>query len=140
MDLFTPAERSRLMSRVRSTENRSTELRLRSLLRQNRIRGWRRHVAVSCSTKVGKSQTVRPDFVFRRRRIVIFVDGCFWHGCPRHGSQPQTRRVWWSRKLPILGCEIDGHAPPCDGAGGPFLEYGSMSFAWGSRRADGCWD
>jgi len=43
--------------------------------------------------------TVRPDFVFRKSRTVIFVDGCFWHGCPRHATKPKNNRAFWRRKL-----------------------------------------
>lgn len=42
---------------------------------------------------------VRPDFVFPRRRLAVFVDGCFWHGCPRHGTQPKSHRAFWRRKF-----------------------------------------
>ena len=43
--------------------------------------------------------TVRPDFVFRKQRTVIFVDGCFWHGCPKHATKPKNNRAFWQRKL-----------------------------------------
>ena len=43
--------------------------------------------------------TVRPDFVFRKSRTAIFVDGCFWHGCPKHATWPAHRAAWWRRKL-----------------------------------------
>lgn len=42
---------------------------------------------------------VRPDVVFTRRRLVIFVDGCFWHGCPTHGRRPADPTGYWSAKL-----------------------------------------
>jgi DNA mismatch endonuclease (patch repair protein) len=42
---------------------------------------------------------VRPDIVFPRRRIVVFVDGCFWHGCPLHASIPKVNRAYWEPKL-----------------------------------------
>ena len=42
---------------------------------------------------------VRPDFVFPKLRLAVFVDGCFWHGCPRHGNQPANHRAFWRRKL-----------------------------------------
>jgi len=41
----------------------------------------------------------RPDFVFTRTRIAVFVDGCFWHGCPRHGTLPATNRQFWQLKM-----------------------------------------
>lgn len=40
-----------------------------------------------------------PDVVFTRRRIALFVDGCFWHSCPQHGAQPKANADWWARKL-----------------------------------------
>ena len=43
--------------------------------------------------------TVRPDFVFRKQRTVIFVDGCFWHGCPKHATKPANNRAFWKKKL-----------------------------------------
>ena len=41
----------------------------------------------------------RPDIVFTRAKVVVFVDGCFWHGCPKHQVLPGTRRAFWERKL-----------------------------------------
>jgi DNA mismatch endonuclease (patch repair protein) len=88
-DVFTKAKRSAVMSLIRSRGNRATELRLLALMRERGISGWRRNARV-----FGK-----PDFVFRRERIAVFVDGCFWHGCPRHATKPVTRAVWWAAKL-----------------------------------------
>lgn len=61
------------------------------LLRAHAIAGWRRKVPL-----FGK-----PDFVFRRERLVLFVDGCFWHGCPKpkHAPMPKNRAEWWAAKL-----------------------------------------
>lgn len=42
---------------------------------------------------------IRPDIVFSRARVAVFVDGCFWHRCPEHGSSPKTNADWWRRKL-----------------------------------------
>ena len=88
-DVFTPEKRSAVMSLIRSRGNRATELRLIALMRAHGINGWRRNAPV-----FGK-----PDFVFRRARVAVFVDGCFWHGCPRHATQPATRAEWWAAKL-----------------------------------------
>lgn len=41
----------------------------------------------------------RPDIVFTRARVAVFVDGCFWHRCPEHGSSPKSNADWWRRKL-----------------------------------------
>ena len=40
-----------------------------------------------------------PDFVFVERRLAVFVDGCFWHGCPRCGHYPRTRGAFWKAKI-----------------------------------------
>jgi DNA mismatch endonuclease (patch repair protein) len=42
---------------------------------------------------------VRPDIVFPRQQVAVFVDGCFWHGCPEHGNQPRKNVDYWSAKL-----------------------------------------
>jgi DNA mismatch endonuclease (patch repair protein) len=41
----------------------------------------------------------RPDVVFTRARLVVFVDGCFWHRCPEHATFPKTNAAWWAAKL-----------------------------------------
>jgi len=44
---------------------------------------------------------VRGDLVFTRARVVVFVDGCFWHRCPQHGTSPRHNGAWWQAKLDI---------------------------------------
>ncbi len=88
-DVFSKKKRSDIMSRVKGRGNVATELRLIRIFRENKITGWRRHLPL-----VGN-----PDFVFPKLRIAVFVDGCFWHGCPHHGSIPATNRRFWVRKL-----------------------------------------
>jgi DNA mismatch endonuclease, patch repair protein len=88
-DMFSPTQRSEIMSKVKSRENQATELRLIRIFRQFEIRGWRRRAMI-----FGK-----PDFVFPAARLAVFVDGCFWHGCPIHGSIPIANRAFWTRKL-----------------------------------------
>ena len=41
----------------------------------------------------------RPDFVFRRLRVAVFVDGCFWHACPVHATRPKNNAAFWRKKL-----------------------------------------
>jgi len=41
----------------------------------------------------------RADIVFPRLRIAVFVDGCFWHGCPEHGTWPKNNAAWWRKKI-----------------------------------------
>jgi DNA mismatch endonuclease, patch repair protein len=89
MDVFTRLERSRIMSRIRSSGNEATELRLVELFQKYKVTGWRRNQKLP-----GK-----PDFVFRERRIVVFVDGCFWHGCPRCYRRPRSNLKYWDAKI-----------------------------------------
>ncbi len=90
-DVFTPEKRSAVMSRIRGRGNKATELRMIALMRGYGLTGWRRNQKLP-----GK-----PDFVFRRERVALFVDGCFWHGCPKpkHAPLPKTRAEWWKAKL-----------------------------------------
>jgi DNA mismatch endonuclease (patch repair protein) len=46
-----------------------------------------------------EGRTVRPDLVFTRQRIAVFVDGCFWHRCPQHGTSPRFNYEYWASKL-----------------------------------------
>lgn len=48
---------------------------------------------------VGALGTQRPDLIFTGARVAVFVDGCFWHSCPMHGSMPSANRGWWEEKL-----------------------------------------
>jgi DNA mismatch endonuclease (patch repair protein) len=82
--------RSRMMSAVKSKGNASTEVAMVSAFRKAGLKGWRRH---------SKLLGFRPDFVFGRERVVVFLDGCFWHGCPIHGSFPESNKDFWASKL-----------------------------------------
>jgi DNA mismatch endonuclease (patch repair protein) len=62
-------------------------------------RGEGEAVSGSRRSSLGSRLTVRPDFVFRKSRTAIFVDGCFWHGCPKHATWPAHRAAWWRRKI-----------------------------------------
>jgi DNA mismatch endonuclease (patch repair protein) len=88
-DVFTKDKRSQVMSRIRGHGNKDTELALMKLFRQHRITGWRRNQNV-----FGK-----PDFIFKRNHLAIFVDGCFWHGCPKHCQMPKANRPFWKKKF-----------------------------------------
>ncbi len=88
-DTFTPQERSRIMSHIRSRGNMATELRLVKILRAHKITGWRRHVNLPG----------HPDFVFRTERVVVFVDGDFWHGNPRRFRLPKSNLKYWEKKI-----------------------------------------
>lgn len=83
---FGGLRRDQLMSRVRSVGNQTTERRLASLLRQAHLAGWRRHQPLP-----GK-----PDFTWRAAMVVVFVDGCFWHGhdCGKNVTPKTNARAW----------------------------------------------
>ena len=98
-DTFSPTDRSRVMAAVRSRGNHSTELALASALRRHGLKGWRRHAVIATQGPAGSQLRVKPDFVFRKLRLAVFVDGCFWHGCPRHSTMPKTHVVFWRRKF-----------------------------------------
>lgn len=88
-DVLSRKKRSQVMAAVRSERNKATELRLVSIFRAYGIKGWRRQQPL-----MGK-----PDFLFPKERVVVFVDGCFWHGCPIHGECPASNRDYWRNKL-----------------------------------------
>lgn len=88
MDFLSKTKRSALMATIRGRRNKSTELRLVRIFREYGITGWRRHVALPG----------RPDFVFRISRVAVFVDGCFWHSCPRCYRRPSTNQTFWDAK------------------------------------------
>ncbi|MCP4141354.1 MAG: very short patch repair endonuclease [Chloroflexi bacterium] len=88
-DVFTPKKRSEVMSKIKGKGNKSTELLLASIMRKHHITGWRRNQPV-----FGK-----PDFIFRKQKVAIFVDGCFWHCCPQHSNVPKNNREFWEKKL-----------------------------------------
>lgn len=69
------------------------ELALRSLLHRAGYR-YRCDYRLQFGT-----EAVRPDIVFTKSRIAVFVDGCFWHSCPSHGSNPRTNTDYWGPKL-----------------------------------------
>ncbi|MDD5344605.1 MAG: very short patch repair endonuclease [Smithella sp.] len=89
-DVHTRAQRSRNMAAIRGKFNKSTELALITLFRANRIKGWRRHSRRIFGT---------PDFIFPKNKVAIFVDGCFWHGCPKCLIHPKTNKKFWEIKI-----------------------------------------
>jgi DNA mismatch endonuclease (patch repair protein) len=89
IDNVSPQKRSEIMRAVRSRGNKVTELVFVRLLRLHRITGWRRHTAL-----IG-----RPDFVFPKLKVAVFVDGCFWHGCAKHCRMPKGHSGYWDPKI-----------------------------------------
>lgn len=69
------------------------ELRVRSALHRSGLR-FRKGLRVRAG-----DVSVRPDVVFTRARVAVFLDGCFWHGCPAHGTSPRVNSLYWNEKL-----------------------------------------
>lgn len=86
-DVLNPEQRSRCMSRVRST-NTKPERRLRRAL-------W----ATGLRYRLGHKLPGKPDLVFVSAKLAVFVDGCFWHSCPKHRTHPKTNERFWAGKL-----------------------------------------
>ena len=97
-DVYTRAERSALMAKVRGRGNLTTEEALAKVFRAEGWSGWRRQRPIVGRAESGRFR-VRPDFVFAARRLAVFVDGCFWHGCPRHGTRPRGNAAFWRAKF-----------------------------------------
>jgi DNA mismatch endonuclease, patch repair protein len=85
----SPKDR-RMMQRIRGSGNHSTEARLRAALVRAGIRGWKVNFRVANAS---------PDFYFPKERFALFVDGCFWHGCPICGHIPKKNAEFWKAKL-----------------------------------------
>ncbi len=85
-----PEVRSNTMRAIKGRGNRTTETSIRLALVRAGIFGWTLHdrTLLGC-----------PDFYFRKERLALFIDGCFWHGCPRCGYKPRTNATFWSTKL-----------------------------------------
>jgi len=88
MDVLSEDQRKLNMSRIRG-KNTSPEIKIRKILWSQGIRGYRIHYNLP-----GK-----PDIVFTRQKVVIFIDGCFWHKCPICFQEPETRREFWMKKI-----------------------------------------
>lgn len=86
-DVLTPSQRSFCMSRNRGS-NTKPEVKLRKAL-------W----ALGLRYRIKSTLPGRPDIVFPSARLVIFVDGCFWHGCPEHFKSPRTNTEFWETKI-----------------------------------------
>lgn len=87
-DVFDKEKRSSIMRCVRSRGNKSTEMKLIAIFKENDIKGWRRNYKVKG----------HPDFVFLDKRITIFVDGCFWHGHDCRNTHPTDNAEYWAQK------------------------------------------
>lgn len=93
--LETTDDRRRMMSRIKG-RNTAPELSLRRSV-------WARGLRYRLQYRIGRT---RPDMVFVGAKLAVFVDGCFWHGCPLHSTMPKNNREFWRRKL-RRNCERD---------------------------------
>jgi DNA mismatch endonuclease (patch repair protein) len=88
-DIFGKEKRSAIMRKIKSSKNASTELKLISIFKENRIKGWRRGCKVEGN----------PDFAFKRDKIAVFTDGCFWHGHKCRNTTPKNNVGYWTAKI-----------------------------------------
>ena len=84
---MTPEQRSRCMSQIKG-KNTGPEIRLRKAL-------W----AIGLRYRLNTSLPGKPDVVFQGKKLAVFVDGCFWHGCPEHAVTPKNNRDFWEAKI-----------------------------------------
>ena len=117
-DVFTKAKRSEVMSRIRGRGNKDTELALAKVMRTGGITGWRRNQKV-----FGK-----PDFVFRKARMAVFVDGCFWHACPKHSNMPASNRAFWKKNCRQTGFATNWSREHSAAGVGVCYGFGNMTF------------
>ena len=87
-DVFSTEKRSSVMKSVKSRNTKTTELKMIQIFKELQVTGWRRTYPL-----VGK-----PDFVFSKKRIVVFVDGCFWHGHDCRNVTPSANADFWNAK------------------------------------------
>lgn len=87
-DIFDKEKRSSVMRAVKPSQNKSTELKLISFFKEHKITGWRRHYPLYGF----------PDFTFPKKKIVVFADGCFWHGHDCRNTKPKENAEYWDKK------------------------------------------
>jgi DNA mismatch endonuclease, patch repair protein len=87
-DVLTPAQRKLNMSRIKGKDT-SPEIKIRKLLFSKGVRGYR----------INYKLTGKPDIVFLGKKVAVFIDGCFWHKCPIHFKEPETRKEFWLEKI-----------------------------------------
>lgn len=79
---------------MQATRSRDTAPEL-ALRRELHRRGYRYRVDIPPLPGLRR----RADVVFTRQRVAVYVDGCFWHSCPEHGTRPKSNATWWEDKL-----------------------------------------
>ncbi len=88
-DVFSKSKRSEVMRAIKSRGKKSTELKLIEIFKAEKIISWRRNFKL-----FGK-----PDFVFPKQRLAIFLDGCFWHGHDCRNTKPADNADYWRMKI-----------------------------------------
>jgi DNA mismatch endonuclease (patch repair protein) len=88
VDVLTPAQRKLNMSKIKGKDT-SPEIKIRKLLFSNGVRGYR----------INYNLPGKPDIAFPGKRVAVFIDGCFWHKCPIHFQEPDTRKEFWINKI-----------------------------------------
>jgi DNA mismatch endonuclease (patch repair protein) len=89
-DNLSPEDRRKTMQAVKGRGTR-LEKRLWAMLAGMGLKGWKKNA---------ETITGKPDVVFTNRRVAVFIDGCFWHGCPHcERKLPKTNRDYWERKI-----------------------------------------
>jgi DNA mismatch endonuclease, patch repair protein len=94
VDSWASSQAVREVMRANRKRDTGPELRLRSQLH---LLGLRYRLG----RRIKTSPPVMPDLVFPVTHVAVFVDGCFWHGCPAHGFQPRTNASYWARKIAL---------------------------------------
>lgn len=89
-----PASSASVRSRMQKQRVRDTqaEMLVRRVLHSRGIR-------FRVDTKPEPDLRVKGDVVWRGVRLIVFIDGCFWHGCPQHATRPRANADWWAQKL-----------------------------------------
>lgn len=87
-DTFDKNTRSLIMSKIKN-KNTKPELLLRKSLWHNGLKGYR----------INYNLKGKPDIVYPRKKVAIFVDGCFWHGCPKCYRRPKSNTDYWDKKI-----------------------------------------
>jgi DNA mismatch endonuclease (patch repair protein) len=88
-DMFSKKQRSEIMKAVKSKGNKSTEIKLIEIFKTYHVVGWRRNYKLFG----------HPDFVFPKQRVVVFADGCFWHGHNCRNVRPSDNGDYWRKKI-----------------------------------------
>ena len=88
-DVYDKEMRSSVMRKIKSSGNKSTELAIMDVFKKQGLTGWRRGYPVKG----------HPDFVFLKKRVVVFVDGCFWHGHDCRNTHPKDNKEYWAMKI-----------------------------------------